>query len=113
LSWEHAGPEKDFDFEKGESVMSWSVSAVGKSDAVARKLAAEFETIEKNVQGPEVEVVKGAAASIAATLAAQVPAAAVKVSASGSQSSMGQSGAPTKYTNSCSIAIEPLHGFVE
>jgi hypothetical protein len=91
--------------------MSWSVSAIGKSDAVARKLATDFAAIK--VTGPEVDVVNSAAAAIAAALAAQVPPTAVRVAASGSQSSMGQSGSPTSYTNTMSISIEPIYGFVE
>lgn len=91
--------------------MSWSVSALGKSDAVARKLAADFEKIR--VVGPEVQVVETAAASVAAILAAQVPPTAVSVKAFGSQSQSGGAPGPTSYTNSCSIVVEPLYGFVE
>lgn len=93
--------------------MSWSVSAVGKSDAVAKKLDADFEGILKYVTGPEIEAVKGAQAAIQAGLGAQVPVVAVKVSAFGSQSSMGQAGQPTRYTNSVKIEIEPIPGFLE
>lgn len=91
--------------------MNWSVMAVGKSDAVAKKLAAEFASIK--VAGPEIEVVKAAAVMVDAALAGQVPATLIKVTASGSQSSMGQSDAPTRYTNSVKIDIEPISGFVE
>lgn len=91
--------------------MSWSVSAVGKSDAVAKKLAADFDRI--SVTGPEVEAVAGAKAAVMAALGAQVPPTAVQVTASGSQGTMGQTDGPSRYTNSVKIDVQPFFGFIE
>lgn len=91
--------------------MSWSVQAVGKSDSVAKKLHEQFATM--TMAGPEQDVVNAVAALVEVALGAQIPATAVKVTAFGSQSSMGQRDAPTRYTNSLKIEIEPLHGFID
>ncbi len=92
--------------------MSWSVSAIGKSDAVAAKLATEFANI-KYLTGPEADVKDAAAAVVAAALAGQVPPTAVKVNCCGSQSTYSQKDGPTSYTNTLTIEIQPIYGFVE
>ncbi len=91
--------------------MSWTISAIGKSDALAVKLAADFAAITY-LTGPEVGVKDAAAVVVAAALNGQVPATAVKVSASGSQSAFTVKDGPTSYTNSLKIEIEPIYGFV-
>lgn len=90
--------------------MSWSVYATGKSDVVAKKVAADFAAIK--VSGPEIEAVNAAALMVAAGLAAQVPAAAVKLEAFGSQSATTLANGPSSYTNSITIKIEPIPNFL-
>lgn len=91
--------------------MSWHVQAIGRASAVAAKLAEDFPRVK--CQEPE-ETIKAAVASIVATaLAAFGPTDAVKVTASGSQSTAASTDGPTTYINSLSVSIEPLWGFVE
>jgi hypothetical protein len=87
--------------------MSWSVGAIGKAAAVRTSIAKQFEGT-KCVE-PEETVRKAAAALIDAALGAQSSATAVKVLASGSQSSSSTSGV----SNSLMISVEPQYGFVE
>jgi autotransporter adhesin len=89
--------------------MSWSVIAVGKKDAVAAKLATDFEKITY-LSGPEAELKDAAAEIITKAVAAQGDKTAIKVSASGSA---GQSYGPDSATQTLSIVIEPIFGFVE
>ena len=88
--------------------MSWSVSAIGKPGAVAGKLAKQFEQVK--CQEPEETIKNTVASAVATALAAYDPDTPVKVSASGSQST--DSGKAT-HTNSLSVAIEPMWGFIE
>ncbi len=93
--------------------MSWSVQAVGKSDKVAEAIEAQFAGLSKCSE-PEETVKQSVRAAVAASLAAQIPATAVKVSASGSQSSYrDHKDAPVRVQNTVSVSIEPLWGFVE
>ena len=93
--------------------MSWSVTAIGKSDAVATEIEKQFTTMHNCVE-PEESVRQSARATIKASLAAQIPHTVIKVAASGSQSTKyGKGGAPDGVQNSLSITIEPQHGFVE
>ncbi len=92
--------------------MSWSVSAIGKSDAVAKKLAAEFTSIAY-LKGPEAGVKDAAAAVVAVALAGQIPPTAVKVNCCGSQSTTTAKDGSTLHTNSLKIEIDPIYGFVE
>ena len=88
--------------------MSWSVNAIGKSAAVAASIEKQFAAHFCNE--PEETVRQSARATIASALAAQTKSnTAVKVMASGSQSSYGTDG----FTNNLSITIEPQYGFVE
>ena len=88
--------------------MSWSVAAIGKPAAVRAAIADQFAKGGKCAE-PEETVRLEAAAMMDAALAGQTdPAKAVKVSASGS---MSQSG--TTISNSLSVSVEPLYGFVE
>jgi len=86
--------------------MSWSVSATGKAPVVAG-------AIERQFSGYAWAVRQQARATIAAALSAQSPAVAVKVTAFGSQSTLGHFGGPDIVTNNLSIVIEPIHGFLE
>jgi hypothetical protein len=83
--------------------MSWSVSAIGKPEAVAKKLAEDFANI--TYCGPEELAIKDAIADcVAKALASTVPNTAVEVHASGSQSGGLQS---------VRLDIQPKYGFVE
>lgn len=75
--------------------MSWSVYATGKSDVVAKKVAADFAAIK--VSGPEIEVVNAAA---------------VKLEAFGSQSATTLANGSSSYINSITIKIEPIPNFL-
>jgi hypothetical protein len=86
--------------------MSWSVSAIGKPAAVAKKMAEEFA---KNPCIQPEETIRQAVAGIVATALSSFPNNyAFRVDASGSQSS---SDAGT--THSLSVKIEPIWGFCE
>lgn len=93
--------------------MSWSVSAVGKSGAVAAKLTNEISIACQHLVEPERSVAEAASAAISAALKGFIPDSAVKVTAFGSQSKWGVAGGPDHITNSLKIEIEPIHGFVE
>ncbi len=83
--------------------MSWSVSAIGKPAAVAKKLAEDFSRI--TYLGPEEKAIKDAIAGVVEkTLAATAPNTAVEVEASGSFSGGLQS---------ARMDIRPKYGFVE
>ncbi len=81
--------------------MSWSVSAIGKPEAVAKKLAEDFSKI--TYLGPEEAAVKDAIAEVVAKALATTVGA-VEVSASGSLSGGMQS---------ASLRIDPKYGFIE
>lgn len=87
--------------------MSWSVHAVGKAAAVGRKIAEQLAA-SKCVE-PEESIKKLVGEQVALALAAFPAHHAVKVQASGSQSTLADG---TK-TNALSVAIEPMYGFVE
>jgi hypothetical protein len=93
--------------------MSWSVSAVGKPEAVALSIGAQFDAA--SVCGePEETIRQQAREMIQTALCAQKSDSVVQVSANGSQSSTfidGKWGAP--YTNNLEIKVQPIHGFVE
>jgi len=90
--------------------MSWSVSAVGKPAAVAASIAKSIGS--SKCYEPE-ETIKNTIGTVLATaLAAFPPNSAVRVEASGSQS-VPDSTKPGVATNSLTVKIEPLWGFVE
>ncbi|TAK86728.1 MAG: hypothetical protein EPO20_06330 [Betaproteobacteria bacterium] len=89
--------------------MSWSVAAIGKPSAVAEKLAAQFANIK--CSEPEETIKSNVASAIAVALNAFPPSSAVRVEAHGSQST--DLGKPGIATNSLSVKIEPIYGFVE
>jgi hypothetical protein len=91
--------------------MSWSVAAIGKASAVRASIADQFAKQSKCME-PEESVRQAAATLIDASLAAQDPATAVRVSASGSQGFKDWD-KKTGVFNSASIVVEPQHGFVE
>jgi len=93
--------------------MSWSVSAIGKSQAVAAAIEKQF-TSSGACAEPEETVRQAARALIAQALSSEDASAVVSVSANGSQSSTytdGKWGPP--YTNQLKIEIQPQYGFVE
>lgn len=87
--------------------MSWSLSAVGKSRAVADRVAKSIA--DSKCSEPEETIKNAVGAALATALAAFPEGMAVKVVASGSQSSDGKGNA----TNSLQVVLEPLYGFVE
>jgi hypothetical protein len=98
--------ERNGDDQLRRKPMSWSVTAVGKPRAVAAKIAAQFEAIK--CYEPEETIKKSVAAALAAALEAYPETTAVNVQASGSQS-----GKELPVTNSLSVKLETLYGFVE
>ena len=94
-------------------VMSWSVSAIGKASSVKAKLDKEIDSLLHHLPEPEKSVAAAAKAVLGAALDAQIPDAAVKASAWGSQSTRGFSGGPDYITNSIKIEVEPIQGFIE
>ena len=92
--------------------MSWSVSAIGKASSVKAKLDKEIEDLLKHLPKPENSVAEAAKVLLDATLDAQVPDAAVKASAWGSQSQFYGQGSD-RITNSVKVEVEPVPGFVE
>jgi len=94
--------------------MSWSVSAVGKASLVAAKIEEEFS--KSHCTEPEESLRQSARAAIASALAASTnPDNLVKVIASGHQSEKySPKGERTgQFSNTLSISVEPICGFVE
>jgi len=87
--------------------MSWSVSGIGKPQAV--KAAIEKQA-NYSCAEPEETVRKAALAVVYAVLDAQPVASAVQVSASGHQSSVDADG---KAQNQLSIDVKCIYGFAE
>jgi FlaG/FlaF family flagellin (archaellin) len=90
--------------------MSWGIGYVGKAPAVRTQCATEFAN--NPCAEPEETVRQAAAAVIDAALASQDASNVVRVAASGSQSFKNYTD-QTGVTNSLSITIEPLYGFLE
>jgi len=89
--------------------MSWSVAAIGKPAAVRAAIADQFAKGGKCAE-PEETVRLAAASVMDAALAGQTdPTKAVKASADGSMSQY----ANLVVTDSLTMSIEPLWGFVE
>lgn len=88
--------------------MSWSVSAVGKASAVATRIKEQM-AVGKCAE-PE-ETIKQAVGEIIATALGSMPeqSLAVKVEASGSQSTTNN----IVVSNSLTVKIEPIHGFLD
>ncbi len=90
--------------------MSWSVSAVGRPDAVRKDIRAQFE--RNNCSEPERSIAHAVGAAIDVALDAEGSETVVKVYASGSLGYKDY----TKQTgiyNNISVTVEPIHGFVE
>jgi hypothetical protein len=90
--------------------MSWSVSAIGKSAAVAAKLAKDFTAIK--CTEPEETIKNKVAEAVAAGLAAFPVGMAVRVEASGSQYAPDSS-KPTELQNQLKVELMPLFGFID
>ena len=88
--------------------MSWSASAIGKPKAVAENI--EKQCTAYKCPEPEETIRQGAAGLVRTALEAFPEGMAVKVDMSGSQSTGSD---PTKATNTLSVKIEPIYGFVE
>lgn len=85
--------------------MSWSVSASGRSDEVAKTVEEQFESMKASpCPEPEESLKQQARQLLAAGLAAQNPARSVSVSAFGSQSTSGE-GEDAIITNTFSVSI--------
>jgi hypothetical protein len=90
--------------------MSWSVSGVGKPEALAAKLAKDFAG--NKCSEPEETIRQLAASAIAKALEVFPKDKVVSVSASGSQQG-GSTGPQPTYVNQLKVEINPLYGFVE
>jgi hypothetical protein len=91
--------------------MSWSVSAIGRAQAVKVRMSSELDDVCSRLAEPEKSVAMAAWALIAATCDAQVPDSAIRLTASGSQSSYG-TGDGRKLTNNVKVEVEPILGFL-
>lgn len=87
--------------------MSWSVQAVGKPEAVVKKLATEFEKITY-LAGVEAELKDAVDKLVAVAVSAYTGSYAVRVTASGSASNYKEG-----VTQSLNLLIEPIYGFIE
>jgi hypothetical protein len=87
--------------------MSWSASAFGKPEAVAKKLAADFANITYLVPA-EAAVKDAVAAVVASVLSTQSSKFPVRVTASGSLSTSGE-----EKSHSTGLTVETVYGFVE
>lgn len=90
--------------------MSWSVSGIGKPDALAAKLASDFSKITP-MSEPEETGKNAALAAVAAIVPAYPSTVLVKVECNGSQYQPNKD--EPKYVNSLSIKIESLGSIVE
>lgn len=91
--------------------MSWSTEAVGKPDAVARKIAADISNIK--CQGPEEAIKNEISDVIGLALGDFPPGAVVRVRASGSQSYVDYHDHTKGRHHTLNVSIEPIWGFVE
>lgn len=92
--------------------MSWSISKVGKSDKLGAAIKAELANYK--CSEPEESIKNAAGEFIAKALDGNIPATAVKVTAFGSQSTMGgHGGEPDAFSNTLKIEIEQLYGFID
>lgn len=87
--------------------MSWSFSAIGKPLAILAKAEKDLNSIrcaepEESIKDKVLEIIKAAMADCPGT---QV----IQIKAGGSQHPLPNG----KYTNSLSIEIAPIYGFVE
>lgn len=87
--------------------MSWSVSAVGRPKAVAEKIAADLKRI--TCVEPEEQIKNKLGEAIALALAAFPAESAVSVEMNGSQYSPG----PGVASNTFSVSLKPIYGFLE
>lgn len=90
--------------------MSWQVSAIGRPAAVLTAVAQNIATMR--CLEPEQTIKTLAGDLIEKALAAYPEGAAVEVTASGSQSNVGQAGEAGKAVNSLTITIKPLWNFL-
>lgn len=91
--------------------MSWSVSAIGKAEAVKAEISGQFAKSGKCLE-PEEGIRLEAAKLIDAALAATDKSFVVKVSANGSQGFkdwVNKAGC----SNNLTISVEPQHGFID
>lgn len=90
--------------------MSWSVAAIGKPAAVAAKIKADLGAYK--CQEPEETIKQTIGNAIEQALNAMPANAAVEVTGNGSQGSINPA-EPGKVTNSFSVTVKNLYGFVE
>lgn len=91
--------------------MSWSVSAIGKSNAVKQEISKQFNQ-QSPCAEPEESVRQAAAKAIDAALAAFDDGQVVRVSASGHQIYKDWN-TKTGISNNMNITVEPIGCFVE
>jgi hypothetical protein len=86
--------------------MSWGVNRIGRAVPLAAKVAEDLNRIK--CIDPEESIKQAAGALIAAALAAQGPGIVVKLEAAGHQSGSG-----SELSNTLTISLQPVYGFVE
>ena len=95
--------------------MSWSVAQIGKAQAVAAKVQKSFADID--CTEPEQTIKNAVAQAVATALAAYNANMPVRVEANGSQSdddwNKPEAEKTGKKTNSLSVKIEPIWGFLD
>ncbi|MGH7744962.1 MAG: hypothetical protein ACREQ5_09190 [Candidatus Dormibacteria bacterium] len=91
--------------------MSWSVSAIGRAGAVAKKIAEDLAKI--TCAEPEETVKNHAASAVSAALAAFPEDYVVKVEASGSQTHPNWPSKEGGMVNQLRVNVEPVYGFVQ
>ncbi len=94
--------------------MSWSCHLIGKAPRVAEAVVEALAKVK--CSEPEESIKTKVGEIVAASIAAMPEAAAVKIEAMGSQSQAYDSAGktvPGKVTNSLTLKIEPIWGFVE
>lgn len=87
--------------------MSWSVSAIGKTKAVAAAVAKAIAA--SKCQEPEESIKNACGAVIASSLASMPENMAIRVEASGSMYFVDGKGGQ----NNVSIKVEPIYGFID
>ena len=92
--------------------MSWSVAAIGKSDAVKKDIAAQFVRGGKCVE-PEESIRQEVAKIINTAVGSIHNSFVVKVAASGSQGYKNYNKPEDGVYNVLNISVEVVHGFVE
>jgi hypothetical protein len=88
--------------------MSWSVSAIGKLEAVKAKATAEFGKLDDTLRGEDLELKKKAESIVMSCLEAQSPGSAVRLECGGKVAPSRHGGQPIHRLN---LLLEPIEDF--